>query len=251
MSAHYTSCGIILCAALAASCRSLPPPPAHSFLREPGAPEVNLRAPDLYRVRLDTTRGVIVIEVHRDWAPRGADRFYNLVRAGYYDDSRFFRVIGGKWAQFGIAGDPETSAAWRHRTFPDDPRVTSNQQGTVAFAFAVSNGRTTEVFINLRDNAATHDAQPFVPFGRVIAGLDQADRLNAEYGEAAGGGIRGGRQAPLFEAGNAYLDRNFPRLDRLVRATISEPPAREAGHRVSLLPAQTASPYAPGRARSI
>ena len=183
-------------------------------------PEVNRRAPDLFRVRLDTTRGPIVIEVHRAWAPRGADRFYNLVAAGYYDDTRFFRVIAGKWAQFGINGDPRVSAAWRGRTIPDDPFVETNARGTVAFAFAVPNGRTTQVFINLRDNAATHDKEPFVPFGRVVEGMDVADALYSGYGEESGSGIRAGRQAPLFEGGNAYLDAHFPRLDAIRRATI-------------------------------
>ncbi|MFB3853752.1 MAG: peptidylprolyl isomerase [Vicinamibacterales bacterium] len=193
--------------------------PRPSLLR-PDSPEMNRRAPDRFRVRLDTTAGTIIIDVHRTWAPHGADRFYNLVSAGYYDDSRFFRVISGKWAQFGIAGDPRVSAAWRDRTIPDDPRVETNTRGTVAFAFAVPNGRTTQVFINLQDNSATHDKEPFVPFGRVVAGMDVVDRLNAEYGETAGGGIRAGKQAPLFERGNKYLDEHFPRLDAIRRATI-------------------------------
>lgn len=201
------------------SFRSVAQEPAASLLR-PDSPEMNRRAPDRFRVRLETTAGTILIDVHRDWAPRGADRFYNLVAGGYYDDSRLFRVITGKWAQFGIAGDPRVSAAWRDRTIPDDPRVETNARGTVAFAFAVPNGRTTQVFINLQDNAATHDKETFVPFGRVIAGMDVVDALNDEYGETAGGGIRGGRQAPLFEAGNNYLDERFPRLDAIRRATV-------------------------------
>jgi homoserine O-acetyltransferase len=196
-----------------------PQEPARALLN-PDAPEVNRRAPDLFRVRLDTTRGAIVIEVHRGWAPRGADRFHNLVAAGYYDASRLFRVIKGKWAQFGINGDPRVSQAWRDRTIPDDPRVETNVRGTVAFAFAVPNGRTTQVFINLQDNTATHDKEPFVPFGRVVEGLEVADALYAEYGETAGGGIRAGKQAPLFEEGNAYLARHFPNLDVIRRATI-------------------------------
>ena len=194
--------------------------PQGQALIDPASPEANRRAPDDFRVRLETTRGPIVIEVHRAWAPHGADRFYNLVATGYYDDSRFFRVIEGKWAQFGINGHPRVSHAWRDRTIPDDPRVESNVRGTVAFAFAVPNGRTTQVFINLRDNSATHDTEPFVPLGRVIEGMNAADALFSGYGEASGSGIRAGKQAPLFEQGNAYLDANFPRLDRLTRATI-------------------------------
>jgi peptidyl-prolyl cis-trans isomerase A (cyclophilin A) len=189
-------------------------------LLRPDAPQMNRRAPGVCRVRLETTRGAIAIEVRRAWAPLGADRFYNLVAGGYYDDSRFFRIRKGVFAQFGISGDPKVSTAWRDRTIPDDPRVETNARGTVAFAFAVPNGRTTQVFINLQDNGATHDAEPFVPFGRVVEGMDVADALYGEYGESAGGGIRAGRQAPLFERGNAYLDANFPKLDRILRATV-------------------------------
>jgi homoserine O-acetyltransferase len=191
-----------------------------SLLLNPDAPDFGRAAPDLCRVRLDTSKGAIVIEVHRDWAPHGADRFCGLVRAGYYDGSKFFRVIAGRWAQFGINGDPVISNIWRNRTIPDDPRRESNLRGTVAFAFAVPNGRATQVFINLRDNAATHDPEPFVPFGRVIGGMNVADVLNAEYAENAGSGIRSGKQGPLFHEGNAFLERNFPRLDAIVRAQI-------------------------------
>src|SRR5262249_53263567 len=163
--------------------------------------------------RLETSKGEILIEVHRDWAPIGVDRFYNLVRAGYYDQARFFRVIKGRWAQFGINGDPKVSKVWRSRTISDEPRRESNTRGAIAYAFAVPNGRTTQIFINLRDNSATHDAEPFVPFGRIVEGLDVADALNDEYGESSGGGIRAGKQDPLFEGGNEYLKRDFPRLD--------------------------------------
>ncbi|HEX4951389.1 MAG TPA: peptidylprolyl isomerase [Blastocatellia bacterium] len=183
--------------------------------------KLNQRAPEQFDVRMETSKGVIVIEVHRAWAPLGADRFYNLVRAGYYDQVRFHRVIAGKWAQFGINGDPKIAQAWRTQTIPDDPPVgISNQHGTVAFAFAVPNGRTTQVFFNLRDNSATHDKEPFVPFGKIITGLEVADALNAEYGETSGGGIRAGKQAPFFEGGNAWLKENFPRLDYIIRATV-------------------------------
>src|SRR5215469_974841 len=178
-------------------------------LLDPKSPELNRPAPDLFRVRLETSKGIILVEIHRDWAPRGADRFYNLVQAGYYNDDRFFRVIRGRWAQFGINGDPKVARAWRMQTIPDDPRRESNARGTIAFAFAVPNGRATQVFINLRDNSATHDAESFVPFGKVIAGMDVADALNAEYGEAAGSGIRSGQQEPLFHNGNAYLENHF------------------------------------------
>jgi cyclophilin family peptidyl-prolyl cis-trans isomerase len=180
-------------------------------------------APDISRVRLATSQGVILIELHRDWSPHGVDRFYHLVRAGYYDDARFFRVIKDRWAQFGINGDPAVAKAWRTETIPDDPRSESNTRGTVAFAFAVPNGRTTQVFINLRDNSATHDVEPFVPIGRVIEGMEVADRLYSGYGEKSGSGIRAGKQDALFEQGNAYLQQNFPLLDWIRKATIVQP----------------------------
>jgi homoserine O-acetyltransferase len=184
------------------------------------APSVDRQAPAEFQVRLDTSKGAIVIDVHRAWAPHGADRFYTLVRGGYFDDNRFFRVVKGRWAQFGINGDPKVATLWRERTIPDDPPAQSNVRGTVAFAFAVPNGRTTQVYIALTDLSATQDAQGFVPFGRVVEGMDVADALSAEYGESSGSGIRAGKQQPLFDGGNAYLDREFPKLDRILRATI-------------------------------
>jgi homoserine O-acetyltransferase len=177
-------------------------------------------APATFRVRLDTTKGPIVVEVRRDWAPHGADRFYELVTAGYFDDNRFFRVVKGQWAQFGINGDPAVAARWRARTIPDDPRTQSNVRGMVAFAFAEPNARTMQVYIALKDLSDPQDAQGFAPFGRVVTGMDVADALNTEYGESSGGGIRAGRQQPLFDGGNAYLDREFPRLDRLLHAVV-------------------------------
>src|SRR5204862_7164905 len=144
----------------------------------------------------------------------------------YFDDSRFFRVVKGQWAQFGINGDPSVSTRWRRRTIPDDPPKQSNVRGTVTFAFAVPNGRTTQVYVALKDLSDAQNAQGFVPFGEVVQGMDVADALNSEYGESSGGGIRAGRQQPLFDGGNAYLDREFPRLDRLLRATVSEAGAR-------------------------
>lgn len=180
------------------------------------------RAPDLFQVRFETSKGAILLEIHRDWSPHGADRFYTLVRSRYYDGARFFRVIKDRWAQFGINGDPKISNRWKSQTIPDDPRRESNVRGTIAYAFAVPNGRTTQVFINLQDNSPTHDKEPFVPFGRVVEGMDVADALYSDYGETSGGGIRAGKQAPLFEGGNAYLAREFPRLDYIIRATIEE-----------------------------
>ena len=186
----------------------------------PDAPEFARPAPAVSVVRFETTKGAIDIEVTRAWAPRGADRFISLVRAGYYDDNRFFRVEPG-WVQFGVNGTPAIAQAWRSRTLQDDPfqPTHSNVRGTVAFAFAVPNGRTTQVYISMRDNSATHDKEPFVPFGRVIAGMDVADRLNNEHRQGPGG-IRAGGQDPFFVGGNAWLDQRFPRLDSIVKARI-------------------------------
>jgi cyclophilin family peptidyl-prolyl cis-trans isomerase len=142
------------------------------------------------------------------------------VTSGYYDDTRFFRVVQGRWAQFGVNGDPEVSKRWRAKPIADDPRRNSNVRGTVTFAFAVPNGRTAQVYIALADLSATQDEQGFVPFGRVVSGMEVADSLNSEYGERAGGGIRAGQQQALFHGGNAYLDRDFPRLDRIIQARI-------------------------------
>jgi imidazolonepropionase-like amidohydrolase/cyclophilin family peptidyl-prolyl cis-trans isomerase len=177
-------------------------------------------APGTFRVRLETSKGAMLIELHRDWAPYGVDRFYDLVRAGYFEDGRFYRVIKDRWAQFGINAAPAVSAQWRDQNIPDDPFRESNLRGTVAFAYSVPNGRTTQVFINLGDNSAKHDKEPFVPIGKVVEGMDVADALYSGYGETSGGGIRGGKQEQLFQQGNAYLDKNFPRLDRITRATL-------------------------------
>jgi cyclophilin family peptidyl-prolyl cis-trans isomerase len=178
------------------------------------------QAPSRFFVRLETSKGLILLDVERRLSPHGVDRFYNLVRHGFYDDARFFRVMKPRFAQFGIAGDPAVAQAWRARTIPDDPRVASNVRGALSYAFAVPNGRTTQVFINLRDNSAEFDKEPFVPFAHVIDGMDVADSLYGDYGESAGGGIRAGKQEVLFTGGNAFLRKDFPNLDFIVHATI-------------------------------
>jgi cyclophilin family peptidyl-prolyl cis-trans isomerase len=203
-----------------AACRT-PGEATLGALYHPDSAAATLRAPETYRVHLDTSRGAVLIEVMRRWAPQGADRFYNLVRLRYFDGARFFRVVAGRFAQFGIHGDPRVSAVWRRATIADDPPAESNRRGSIAFAFAVAHGRTTQVFINLTDNSARLDAQGFAPFGRVVEGMEVVDALNAEYGEAAGGGIRAGRQEPLFAEGEAYLARAFPRLDFIRRASLA------------------------------
>ena len=194
-------------------------PEQRKLLLAPDSPEFTRPAPSVCIVRLETSKGNVDIEVTRAWSPLGADRFVNLVRQGYYDENRFFRVAPGRWVQFGINGDPAIAKTWRSRNLVDDPFKESNVRGTVAFAFAVPNGRTTQIFFNLRDNSATHDKEPFTPFGRVSNGLDLIDNVNAEYGEGPGG-IRAGKQDPYFDGGNAWLLREFPRLDYIKRATI-------------------------------
>jgi len=197
-------------------------PDARNLLLRPDSPEMNRRAPDNFTVQLQTSKGSVFIDVHRVWAPHGVDRFYNLVDRGYYNNSAIFRVVAGKWAQFGISGDPQIAQAWRTRTITDDPRVESNVRGAVFFAFKDANGRATQVVISLRDNSETFDKEPFVPIGRVTKGMDVADAFFSEYGESALGGIRAGKQDPLFKEGNDYLKRNFPRLDYIVKATIAQ-----------------------------
>ena len=191
------------------------------MLLTPDNPVFALPAPAVSVVHLDTTKGEVVIEVTRAWSPRGADRFIALVRHGYYDAARFFRINPGRWTQFGVNGDPAIAKAWRRRTIPDDPFVQSNVRGTVAFAFAVPNGRTTQVFFNLGDNSPTHDKEPFTPFGRVTRGMDVVDAFNAEYGEGPGG-IRAGKQDPFFEGGHDWLLKQFPWLDYVRKATIGQ-----------------------------
>jgi peptidyl-prolyl cis-trans isomerase A (cyclophilin A) len=176
------------------------------------------QAPASYQVRFDTSKGAFVIQVNRAWAPHGADRFYNLVKHGFYDNDRFFRVISGFMVQFGINGDPHVSARWREANIPDDPVKTSNKRGMITFATAGPNTRTTQVFINFGDNSQL-DGMGFAPFGQVVSGMDVVDRINAEYGEGPPRG-RGPEQGRLQMEGNAYLAKGFPRMDYVKKATI-------------------------------
>ena len=195
------------------------PKELHALLLAPEAGYWKEPAPDRYTVSVETTRGPFTIDVERALAPRGADRFYRLVRAGYFDDSRFSRVIPGFIAQFGVPGDPAVTRVWQNRVMDDDSVRTSNVRGTVAYAMTGPNTRTTQLFISLVDNSRL-DAQGFAPIGRVVAGMDVVDRLYGGYGETSGGGMRAGKQGRVLAEGNAYLDRDFPRLDRLVRARV-------------------------------
>jgi peptidyl-prolyl cis-trans isomerase A (cyclophilin A) len=177
--------------------------------------------PEVFRVKFETTAGSFLIEAHRFWSPRGADRFYDLVRTKYYDDSRFFRVVPGRWVQFGINGNPRIAQHQRHITIPDDPLKQHNIPGYVAFSNIGANTRSTQVYINLGDNTARNDIEAgFAPFGLVVEGMDVVEKLYSGYGEYSGGGMRAGHQDQMFEGGNVYLDREYPKLDKLIGATI-------------------------------
>ncbi len=182
--------------------------------------DANETAPDTFRAQFDTTKGTFTIEVTRDWAPLGADRFYNLVRRGYYDEVRFFRVLSGFMAQFGISGDPELNTLWREARIQDDPVRESNRRGYVSYAMAGPNTRTTQLFINYGNNSGL-DSQGFSPFGRVVEGMDVVDDLYSGYGEGAPNG-NGPSQGLLQTQGNPYLIENFPDLDYINQATIVE-----------------------------
>jgi peptidyl-prolyl cis-trans isomerase A (cyclophilin A) len=181
---------------------------------------LNEKALDVYKVKFDTSQGTFQIEVHRDWAPNGADRFYNLVKNGFYDDTRFFRVIKGFMVQFGINGNPKISQVWRNANIADDPVEESNLRGFVTFATAGPNTRTTQVFINYGDNPSL-DGQGFAPFGKVISGLDVVQHLYSNYGEGAPRG-EGPDQSRVQTEGNAYLQKNFPQLDYIKKAAIEK-----------------------------
>jgi len=195
-----------------------PPGPGAALLDPSLATE---QAPDRFRVRFETTKGPFVVEVTRAWAPRGADRFYGLVKAGYYDDVAFFRVIPGFMVQFGIHGDPRVNEAWRAARIPDDPVAQSNKRGMVTYAMAGPDTRTTQLFVNFKDNAFL-DPQGFPPFGRVVEGMAVVDSLYSGYGEGAPQGM-GPDQGRVQQEGNAYLRASFPRLDYVKTARLVKP----------------------------
>jgi peptidyl-prolyl cis-trans isomerase A (cyclophilin A) len=180
--------------------------------------EVAAPVPDVYRVRFETSRGPFVVEVTKAWAPEGAERFYRLVEKRFYDDARFFRVVRNFVVQFGINGDPAVEARWRNLTMGDDPVKESNKRGTITFATAGPNTRTTQVFINLKDNTRL-DKNGFAPFGQVVEGMEVVDHLYDSYGDAPPRG-EGPDQNLIETQGNAYLDARFPRLDYIKTARI-------------------------------
>jgi peptidyl-prolyl cis-trans isomerase A (cyclophilin A) len=207
---------VTLASALALMALAVPAFAQSPSLANPAA--LREQAPAMFKARFDTSKGVFVIEVHRDWAPNGADRFYNLVKHGFYDNVRFFRVLSGFMAQFGISGDPKLSAKWREARIKDDPVRQSNRRGFITYAMAGPDTRTSQLFINFGDNSAL-DRQGFSPFGRVVSGMNVVDALNDEYGEGAPRG-RGPDQFRIQSEGNAYLMRDFGRLDHVKKATI-------------------------------
>jgi len=197
------------CAALAAAAAAVASPPS---LLHPST--LKAKAPAVYSVSFATTKGTFVVTVHRAWAPLGADRFYNLVRARFFDGVRFFRVVKGFVVQFGISPTPAVAAAWQGAAIPDDPVKTSNVKGTITFADAGPNTRTTQVFVNLGDNASL-DTQGFAPFGKVSSGMSVVDKLYGGYGEQPSGD-----QQQIAQQGDAFLKKHFPRLDRIETAKL-------------------------------
>jgi peptidyl-prolyl cis-trans isomerase A (cyclophilin A) len=183
-------------------------------LLDPKHPDLNKQAPAKFLAKFETSKGEFVIEVQRDWAPKGADRFFNLVRNGYFSDVRFFRVVPNFVAQFGIHGDPKVAEKWRDANIPDDPVKESNKRGMVVFATAGKDTRTTQLFINFKDNTRL-DAMGFSPFGKVIQGIEVVDQIHSGYGEQP-------NQGRIQAEGNAYLMREFEKLDYIKKATIQE-----------------------------
>ena len=202
-----------------------PPPTAaqrRAALRNPAAAFWRTRAPDTVSLEVETSRGPFTVELVREWAPRGVDRFYNLARAGYFDDSRFFRVVPYYVAQFGIAGDPAVAATWRRRRIGPDSVRSNNLRGTLSFAQYTRTDRTTNLFINLQDNVAL-DSLGFAPIGRVLQGMDVVDSLFSGYGELPAMAAPLGNPRRLYAESNKYLDEEFPKLDRIVAIRVRTP----------------------------
>ena len=214
---------LLALAACTHTSHTMPGANRRALLLNPADPEWRRPAPAVSRIRFETSKGVFVLELHRDWGPIGADRFYNLARLGYYDDARFHRVNKNYIAQFGLSGDPAVNAVWRERFMPDDPPRSDNKRGTFAFSMkgpGNPNTRSTQIYINLADNTR-NNVEPFTVLGTVVEGMNVVDSLYSGYGENSGSGVRQGRQGPLAEGGNAYVDAHFPLLDRIRRVTVT------------------------------
>lgn len=211
----------ILLSAVTAGAETAPVP---EVLMDPSA--LTEKAPDSCRIKFETSKGDFVLALEREWAPIGADRFYNLVINDYFTDVRFFRNIPGFMVQFGIHGDPAISKVWKEATIPDEPVKSSNAKGYISFAKGGPNSRTTQVFINFGDNMRL-DQMGFSPFGKVVEGMDVVEKLYGGYGEGAPKG-RGPNQMKIVMEGNEYLIRDFPELDYIKKATVlKEEPAAE------------------------
>jgi peptidyl-prolyl cis-trans isomerase A (cyclophilin A) len=187
---------------------------------EKAAPKRASQAPEKFNVKFETTRGDVVVEVVREWAPRGADRFYELVEDGFFDGSRFFRVRPKFVVQFGINKDPKLSELWRQMKLADDPVKQRNLRGFVSYAMDGPGSRTTQIFINLADNSKRLDRAGFAPFGRIVSGMENVDKLYASYGEMQSLGGAGPDPQKIEQLGEEYLERSYPRLDKIVKATV-------------------------------
>ncbi len=207
-------CLVLAC--LLAGCAGDPAPAPKKAA--PSGDAKNRPMPPVYRVLFDTTQGSFIVEVRQDWAPKAAERFWKLVNSGFFNDSRFFRVRPDFIAQFGLAADPQETAMWNQSPIDDDPRKESNGKGTISFAQAGPRSRRTQVFVNLKDNR-TLDKDGFVPFGKVNEGLEVFAKLYAGYGEWDPPG-RGPNVARIQTQGNSYLDAQYPRLDKILRAKV-------------------------------
>jgi peptidyl-prolyl cis-trans isomerase A (cyclophilin A) len=210
----------LLVLAAAVACGEKQAANASAALLTPDPVRLAAPAPDSFVVRVTTSRGPFDVKVHRDWAPLGADRLYYLIGAGFYDNVRFYRVISGFMAQFGASGDTAVARAWRDRRITDDPVRHRNERGALTFATAGPDTRTTQLFINYSNNQQL-DGMGFAPLGEVINGMPVVDSLYNGYGEGAPGG-NGPSQGRLQSEGNAYLIREFPKLDYIVTARVSQ-----------------------------
>jgi peptidyl-prolyl cis-trans isomerase A (cyclophilin A) len=217
---------ILLCSSILLNAQSKagvgkePPrgPGGHPGLLNPAT--LKATAPPVFKALFSTTKGDFTVEVHRDWSPNGADRFYNLVKNGFYDGAEFFRVVPNFMVQFGISGNPKIAAAWAHQNLRDDPVKSGNKRGRITYAMAGPNTRTTQVFINFRDNSNL-DSQGFASFGEVTeGGMDVVDKLYSGYGDMQEMGGHGPSPGKIETEGNAYLDKNFSQLDKIKTATI-------------------------------
>jgi peptidyl-prolyl cis-trans isomerase A (cyclophilin A) len=234
---------IALCASLLAAAQTPAPKspatktsPTHTASTVPHPSLLNpaslhAKAPAVFKARFTTTAGDFVVEVHRDWAPLGADRFYNLVRNGYFTNASFFRVVPGFVVQFGLSANPAVNKVWKDAKIQDDPVVQSNKRGFLVFATAGPNTRTTQLFINFGDNARL-DGMGFAPFGTVVEGMDVVDKIYPGYGESP-------RQDLLTDQGDTYVAANFPKIDKIKLARIVPPVPAPAPH-----PASAAKPAA-------